>query len=62
MSLQRCGSLLWLTFTPWHRNFHVPWGVTKKKKKTFWLSAKRKDREGLVGKNPGTLGDLWTLV
>ena len=24
LSLQGLGSLLWLTFDPWHRNFHMP--------------------------------------
>ena len=25
LSLQQLGSLLWLRFDPWPRDFHVPW-------------------------------------
>ena len=33
LSLQQLGLLLWLGFSPWPRNFHMPWVMPKKKKK-----------------------------
>ena len=30
LSLQRLGSLLWHRFSPWPRNFHLPWGQQNK--------------------------------
>ena len=34
LSLQWLGSLLWLKFEPWPRNFHMPQATQKKKKNT----------------------------
>ena len=33
LSLQWLGSLLWILFDSWLRNFHTPWVQPKKKKR-----------------------------
>ena len=35
LSLQQLGSLLWLGFSPWLRNFHMLWVWPKKKRNNF---------------------------